>query len=145
MLPLYPDNLRYRYGDEMEQLFREQFMDASKEGTSGIGRVWRSAVYDAVFLVGPACLEPIRLWTLATLLSASAIFLTTLSFCTFRNIGVVHGCALAQAAQTSGPGSTGDLVPISQGHKMFLECTGESHGKPTVILATGRGLGAHQD
>jgi pimeloyl-ACP methyl ester carboxylesterase len=120
-------------------------MDASKEGTSGIGRVWRSAVYDAVFLVGPACLEPIRLWTLATLLSASAIFLTTLSFCTFRNIGVVHGCALAQAAQTSGPGSTGDLVPISQGHKMFLECTGESHGKPTVILATGRGLGAHQD
>jgi pimeloyl-ACP methyl ester carboxylesterase len=28
---------------------------------------------------------------------------------------------------------------------MFLECTGESHGKPTVILATGRGLGASQD
>jgi hypothetical protein len=49
MLPQYPDNLRYRYGDEMEQLFREQLMDASKEGTSGIGRVWRFAVYDAVF------------------------------------------------------------------------------------------------
>jgi hypothetical protein len=81
----------------MEQLFREQLMDASKEGTSGIGRVWLSAVYDAISLVGPACLVPIRLWTLATLLSASAIFLTTLSFCTFRNIGVVHGCALAQA------------------------------------------------
>jgi hypothetical protein len=28
---------------------------------------------------------------------------------------------------------------------MFLECTGESHGKPTVILATGRGLGSYQD
>lgn len=32
MLALYADNLRYRYGDEMEQLFREQLMDARKEG-----------------------------------------------------------------------------------------------------------------
>ena len=148
MLPLYADNLRYRYGDEMEQLFREQLMDATKEGVSGIGRVWRSAVYDAVSLVGPAYLEPVRLWTVATLLSASVIFLTTLSFCTFRNTGVVYGCALEpalQAAQTSGPDPAGHLVPISQGHKMFLECTGESHGKPTVMLATGRGLGSYQD
>ena len=148
MLPLYADNLRYRYGDEMEQLFREQLMDARKDGVSGIGRVWRSAAYDAVSLVGPAYLEPVRLWTVATLLSASVIFLTTLSFCTFRNTGVVYGCALEpalQAAQTSGPDPTGHLVPISQGHKMFFECTGESHGKPTVILATGRGLGASQD
>jgi hypothetical protein len=35
MLPLYADNLRYRYGDEMEQLFREQLMDAGKEGSLG--------------------------------------------------------------------------------------------------------------
>jgi pimeloyl-ACP methyl ester carboxylesterase len=148
MLPLYADNLRYWYGDEMEQLFREQLIDAGKEGVSGIGRVWRSAVYDAVSLVGPAYLEPIRLWSLATLLSASVIFLTTLSFCTFRNIGVVYGCSLKlepHAAQGSGPGSNGHLVPIPQGHKMFLECTGESHGKPAVILATGRGLGSYQD
>jgi hypothetical protein len=68
MLPLYADNLRYRYGDEMEQLFMEQLIDAGKEGFPGIGRVWRSAVYDAVSLVGPAYVEPIRLWTLATLL-----------------------------------------------------------------------------
>jgi pimeloyl-ACP methyl ester carboxylesterase len=148
MLPLYADNLRYRYGDEMEQLFKEQLMDAGKEGASGVGRVWRSAVYDAVSLAGPAYLEPIRLWTLATLLSASVIFLTTLSFCTLRNVGVVYGCALKpslQAAQASAPASTGHLVPISQGHKMFLECKGESHGSPTIILATGRGLGSHQD
>src|SRR3984885_8477214 len=133
MLSLYADDLRYRYGDEMELLFREQLMDAGKEGVSGIGRVWRSAVYDAVSLVGPAYIEPISLRSLATLLSASMIFLTTLSFCTFRNIGVVYGCSLKPAPQTtqaSGPGSTGHLVPISQGHKMFLECTGESHGKP---------------
>src|ERR1700760_168411 len=123
MLPLYADNLRYRYGDEMEQLFREQLVDARKEGASGIGRVWRSAVYDAVTLVGQAYLGPVRLWTVATLLSASLIFLTTLGFCTFGNTGVVYGCALEpalRAAQTSGPDPTGHLVPISQGHKMFL-------------------------
>ena len=57
MLPLYADSLRYRYGDEMEQLFREQLMDAGKEGVSGIGRVWRSAVYDVVSLAGPAYLS----------------------------------------------------------------------------------------
>jgi alpha/beta hydrolase fold len=148
MLPLYPDNLRYRYGDEMEQLFREQLMDAGIKGASGVGTVWRSAVYDAVSLVGPAYLERIRLWTLATLLSASGVFLTTLSFCTFRNIGVVYGCSLepsSQAAQASGSSSTGHLVPISQGQKMFIECTGEFHGEPTVILTTGRGLGSYQD
>jgi hypothetical protein len=103
MLPLYADNLRYRYGDEMEQLFREQLMDAGKKGVSGIGRVWRSAVYDAVSLVGPAYLEPIRLWSLATLLSASVIFLTTLSFCTFRNIwGRLWLCAETRAARSAG-------------------------------------------
>jgi hypothetical protein len=32
MLPLYADNLRYRYGDEMEQLFREQLMMQVKKG-----------------------------------------------------------------------------------------------------------------
>ena len=79
-------NLRFYYGDEMEQLFREQLIDAGKVGATGIGRVWRSALYDAVFLAGPACLEPIRLWTLASLLSASAIFLTTLGFCTFGTL-----------------------------------------------------------
>ena len=152
MLSLYADDLRYRYGDEMELLFREQLMDAGKEGTSGIGRVWRSAVYDAVSLVGPACLGRIRLWTLATLLSGSVILLTTLSFCTFPKISVVYGRTLEPtpwATQAGGPGSvqasTGHLVPISQGHKMFLECTGESQGKPIVILATGRGLGSYQN
>jgi pimeloyl-ACP methyl ester carboxylesterase len=148
MLLLYADNLRYRYGDEMEQLFREQLMDARREGVSGISRVWRSAVYDAISLVGPVYLEPVRLWTVATLLSASVIFLTTLSFCTFRKTDSVYGCTLKpmlQAAQPSGPDATGHLVPISQGHKMFLECTGEANGKATVILATGRGLGTAQD
>src|SRR5882757_10397 len=148
MLPLYADSLRYRYGDEMEQLFREQLIDASKDGASGVGRVWRSAVYDAISLAGPSCLAPIRLLTMATLGSSSLILLTALSFCTLRNVGVVHGCALEQVPQTtqgSSPVLPGHLVPISHGHKMFIECTGESHGKPTVILATGRGLGSYQD
>lgn len=148
MLPLYTDNLRYRYGDEMEQLFREQLIDAGKEGFLGIATVWRSAVYDAVSIAAPAYLKPLRLWTLATLLSASSIFLTTLGFSSFRKIDVVYGCGpepAPQTAQSIGPGSTGRVVPISQGHKMFLECSGESHGTPTVILATGRGLGSYRD
>jgi pimeloyl-ACP methyl ester carboxylesterase len=148
MFPLYADSLRYRYGDEMELLFREQLIGARKEGFMATVRVWRSVLYDAIFLIGPACLKPIRLWTLATLLSGSAVFLTTLGFCTFDDIHVVYGSALKEVAQSeraSGPPSTGHLVPISQGHRMFLECTGESHGQPTVILATGRGLGSHKD
>jgi pimeloyl-ACP methyl ester carboxylesterase len=141
MLALHADGLRYRYGDEMEQLFRDQLTDAGKEGVAEMGIVWGSAMYDAVSVIGPACLERLRLWGLAILLSASAIFSTTLGFCTFGNEGVVYGRAL----QAGSADPTGHLVPISQGHKMFLECTGESHGQPTVILATGRGLGTAQD
>ena len=144
MLPLYADNLRYRYGDEMEQLFREQLMNAGKEGASGIGRVWQSAIGETVSLVAPRCVTTFSLWSVATLLSSSLILLTSFGFCTFGNVGVVYGSA-KEPAQASGPSSTGHLVPISQGHKMFIECTGESHGKPTVILATGRGLGSYQD
>ena len=59
---------------------------------------------------------------------------------------VVHGRPLAEALQSrSGSYAPfGKLVPISQGHRMFLECTGESHAAPTVILATGRGTGSYQ-
>ena len=96
----------------MEQLFKAQLMEPRKEGVSGIGSVWRSAVYDVVSIVGPAYLEPVRLWTVATLLSASLIVLTSLSFCT----GVVYGGSLEPAleiAQASGPNPTGDLVSIA--------------------------------
>jgi pimeloyl-ACP methyl ester carboxylesterase len=148
MLPLYADSLRYRYGDEMEQLFREQLLDAGKEGVSGIGRIWQSAIGETISLVAPGCVGTFSRWSAATLLSSSLILFTSFGFCTFGNAGVVYGSAKEpgpQAAQASGQSSTGHLVPISQGHKMFLECTGESHGKPTVILATGRGLGSYQD
>jgi pimeloyl-ACP methyl ester carboxylesterase len=59
---------------------------------------------------------------------------------------VVDGRPLAEALQ-AGLGNyapVGRLVPISPGHRMFLECTGESHAGPTVILATGRGTGSYQ-
>lgn len=104
MLPLYADSLRYRYGEEMEQLFREQLMDACKEGVSGIGKVWRSAAYDVVSIAGPAYLEPIRLWALATLLSASAIFLTTLSFWHLPE----HRRRLQLRAETGAAGGAGE-------------------------------------
>jgi pimeloyl-ACP methyl ester carboxylesterase len=57
----------------------------------------------------------------------------------------VYGFPPAETKQ-SGPGEDtfGRLVPISRGHKMFLECTGQSRPAPTVILATGRGVGSYQ-
>ncbi|WP_263355359.1 alpha/beta fold hydrolase [Acidicapsa acidisoli] len=148
MLPLYTDNLRYRYGDEMEQLFREQLLDAGKEGVSGIGRVWQSAIGETISLVAPSCVAAFSLWSAATVLSCSLILLTSFGFCTFGNAGVVYGCTKEPGPQTTQQSSSvpgGHLVSISQGHKMFIECTGESHGRPTVILATGRGLGSYQD
>ena len=59
---------------------------------------------------------------------------------------VVHGRPLADALQSRWDSNAplGKLVPISHGHRMFLECTGESHAAPTVILATGRGTGSYQ-
>ena len=149
MLPLYADNLRYRYGDEMEQLFREQLMDAGKEGVSGIGRVWRSAVYDVVSLAGPACLEPFRLWSLAAL---SIRFDHLLNHAQLLHLPE-HWRRLWLCARNKSRTQRRRVVQVQPailfrsptGHKMFLECTGESHGKPTVILATGRGLGSYQD
>ena len=59
---------------------------------------------------------------------------------------VVPGRPLADALQSrwGSYAPLGKLVPISHGHRMFLECTGESHAAPTVILATGRGTGSYQ-
>src|SRR5580658_23243 len=93
MLPLYAENLRYRYGDEMEQLFREQLMDAGKEGVSGIGRIWQSAIGETISLVAPGCVGTFSRWSAATLLSSSLILFTSFGFCTFRNAGVVYGSA----------------------------------------------------
>ncbi len=43
----------------------------------------------------------------------------------------------SQQAQTP----PGHLVQLPNGHKMFLECSGDPNATPIVILASGRGLG----
>jgi pimeloyl-ACP methyl ester carboxylesterase len=70
----------------------------------------------------------------------------TLGFATVGAPATVQACAQGepQAFVQLKPEMNGRLVPISGGHRMFLECEGESSSGPTVILATGRGLGAYQ-
>jgi pimeloyl-ACP methyl ester carboxylesterase len=98
----------------------------------GIANLERSTARGLFPLVGPIYLGHLLLIALASLVACALV--------------VVHGRPLAEAWQ-SGSGnyaSFGKLVPISHGHRMFLECTGESHAAPTVILATGRGTGSYQ-
>lgn len=145
LLSLHEDGLRFHYGDEMREVFREQLIDASDRGLLGLTDVWRSVAHDMITLLFPRCLGRLRLVALSAVGSSALVLFTLLGFCSFGNVAVVHGYALQsgpQAQPTASPG-TGRLIPISSGHKMFLECTGGSHGKPTVILATGRGIGAY--
>jgi len=112
-----------------------------------VAGVWRSVAYDTISLVGPRLFDHLRLLSLSTLGASAMVFFTTLGFCSFGSVAVVHGQApelVPQTTQQSGSFSAGRLVPISQGHKMFVECAGDSHGGPTVILATGRGIGPCQ-
>jgi pimeloyl-ACP methyl ester carboxylesterase len=105
---------------------------SSKDGRMGIANLERSTARGLFPLVGPIYLGHLLLIALASLVACALV--------------VVHGRPLAEAWQ-SGSGnyaSFGKLVPISHGHRMFLECTGEPHAEPTVILATGRGTGSYQ-
>jgi pimeloyl-ACP methyl ester carboxylesterase len=102
------------------------------DGRMGVANLEHSTARGTIPLVGPMYLGHLLLVVLAALAACALI--------------VVHGRPLADALQSrSGSyASVGKLVPISHGHRMFLECTGESHAAPTVILATGRGTGSYQ-
>jgi pimeloyl-ACP methyl ester carboxylesterase len=102
------------------------------DGRMGIANLEHSTARAMIPLVGATYLGHLLLIALAALGACALV--------------VVHGRPLADVLQ-SGSGSYapfGKLVPISHGHRMFLECTGESHAAPTVILATGRGTGSYQ-
>jgi pimeloyl-ACP methyl ester carboxylesterase len=103
----------------------------SKDGRMGIANIEHSTARGMPPLVGPIYLGHLLLIALATLVACALV--------------VVLGRPLYEALR-SGSGNYapfGKLVPISHGHRMFLECTGESHAAPTVILATGRGTGSY--
>jgi pimeloyl-ACP methyl ester carboxylesterase len=104
---------------------------SSKDRRMLIANLGHSATSGLIPIVGPIYLGHLLL-----------IAVTALAACAL----VVHGRPLADAWQSvlENHALFGKLVPISHGRRMFLECTGESHAAPTVILATGRGTGSYQ-
>jgi pimeloyl-ACP methyl ester carboxylesterase len=110
---------------------KERRTSWSKGGRMGIANLGDSTARGVIPLVGPVYLGHLLLIALATLVAWALV--------------VVDGRPLAEALQSVlgnyVPG--GKLVPISHGYRMFLECAGESHAGPTVILATGRGTGSY--
>jgi len=146
LLSLQSYELQARYGDEMKLVFQEQLLDASKDGLMAATKAWCSIACDTIFVAGPIYFDRLRLITLSTLMASLLVVGFALSFCSsISNTGIVYACSQTEASQSqSNSVRTGKLLPISQGHKMFIECTGEAHGGPTVILATGRGIGSYR-
>jgi pimeloyl-ACP methyl ester carboxylesterase len=111
-----------------------------------IARLWRTVTIEAITIAAPEWLANLRLMALSTLAASTIAFCFAMSFCAFGSTTAIRSCKLLAVPQSTLPAATssGNLYPISHGHKMFLECTGTTHGSPTVILATGRGLGSYQ-
>ncbi len=146
LLSLHDDGLLFRHADEMRFLFRKQLSHAMKHGIRALAIVWKDVACETLTLVGPTYLRRLRLLSVSTLAASTLVACFLLGFCSFGNILVVHGSTAAEPISIASPDQleTTSLVSIANGHKMFLECSGDPHGKPTVILATGAGLGSYQ-
>ncbi len=143
LLTFQSDELLARYGDEIRGVFRDELRDAWHEGPSAITRVWSGILAETIALTTPRYAARLRLLVAASVLASALTVGAALSFCTIGPSPVVHACSQGGAnLQSSPPTETaGGLVQIPDGHKMFLECSGEPNAELTVILATGRGLG----
>ncbi len=110
-----------------------------------IANLWHSTGRERIPLAGPIYLGHLLLISQVTLAACALVTGLGRSFWSIGGAVVVHGRPPAEAPQTGSSkyAPFGGLVPISNGHRMFLECTGESHATPTVILATGRGIGGY--
>lgn len=146
LLNLHPGDLRVRYGDEMSDIFREQLQEARAAGSIAAICTLSVAGRDVIWLAARAWLDSARLLALSTCAAALLFFGVTLGFTSFDTPVAAYACIQpAPTASDHGiPAVKGRLVPISGGHSMFLECEGETDGGPTVILATGRGLGSYR-
>jgi pimeloyl-ACP methyl ester carboxylesterase len=143
LLTIQDDELLARYGDEMRRVFREELTDAWHEGPRAIVRVWSDVLSETIAFTTPRFAARLRLLVAASVLASGLVIGTALGFCTVGPSHIVHACSQEGSTPQSSPHAEapGDLVELPDLHKMFLECSGDSNASPTVILATGRGLG----
>ena len=144
LLSLHADSLQYRYGDEMQQVFRELMTEAGKDGPPAMAKVWVSVAAELAALVGPSYAAKAGVLAGSIAGSIALILTTAMGFCTLGPVTIVHGYSVT-AIDTAIPGHKERLVTTPEGHKIFLSCwePKEIHGIYTVILATGRGIGDH--
>jgi pimeloyl-ACP methyl ester carboxylesterase len=144
LLAFHNEDLLAQYGDEIRLLFRDELSDAWQRGPASIFRVWLDILAETITLTAPRYAARLRIVLAAGMLTCSLALATTLGFCTLKDSPIVHAYSQAASApQAFSPGETsGGLVQLPDGHRMSLECSGDPNAVPTVILATGRGLGA---
>jgi pimeloyl-ACP methyl ester carboxylesterase len=143
LLNFQSDDLIARYGDEMRLLFRDALSDTWQEGPSSILRVWSAVLAETIVLTAPRYAGRLRLVLAASFLACVMTGGTLLGFCSIGSSPIVHACSEEQdGSQVSAHNDISSrLIQLPNGHRMFLECSGDPNAKPTVILANGRGLG----
>jgi pimeloyl-ACP methyl ester carboxylesterase len=144
LLMFQDDDLIAHYGDEIRSIFRDELNRSWEEGTYAILRVWSEVISETIVLSVPRCFARAQLVLAATTVASILTIGTALGFCTIGSKSIVHACALEQSGpQASSPHENrGRLIQLPNGHHMFIECSGDENAIPTVILASGRGLGA---
>lgn len=137
------DALLARYGDEIRSVFQDALSEAWHDGPGAILRVWSEVLAETIALTIPHYAAQLRLLIAASVLAGGLTVGAALGFCTLGVSSVVHACSQEEPSLQVSPQSktSGGLVQLPNGHKMFLECSGDPNAGPTVILATGRGLG----
>jgi pimeloyl-ACP methyl ester carboxylesterase len=139
------DSLLFNYGEELRTTFRDELAVALERGPSALLRLWCFLIYDTLTVVGPEYLKALSVAAGAIITAGVLVLGTALGFCSLHGISVVQGCERFEGQSITPPGnSLGRSVLLSNGHSMFLECSGDPHPGPTVILATGRGLGSYE-
>jgi pimeloyl-ACP methyl ester carboxylesterase len=105
--------------------------------------VWLEILSETIALTTLRYVARLRLMLAASVLASALTVGTALGFCTIGNSPIVHTSSQQISGPQSSPqiGTSGDLVQLPDGQKMFLECSGNLNAAPTVILANGRGLG----
>ena len=138
LLTFQSDDLLARYGDEIRSVFQDELTDAWQRGSPAILKVWTEAFSETIALTAPRYAARLRLLLAASALASALTLCTLMGFCTMGT-SPVH----ASSQQDSHPqaATPGTLIQLPDGHHMFLECSGDPNATPTVILATGRGLG----